>query len=40
MTDEEVHVAIIDEPEAKPTDGSVGKDALVVMPRRKESVMI
>ena len=40
MTDEEVHVAIIDEPEAKPTDGIVGKDALVVMPQRKEIVMI
>ena len=40
MTDEEVHVAIIDEPDAKPIDRVFGKDALVVIPRRKESVMI
>ena len=38
MTDEEVHAAIVDDPDAKPADEAFGKDALVVMPRRKESV--
>jgi uncharacterized protein (DUF4415 family) len=40
MTDEKVHAAIIDDPDAKPADEAFGKDALVVMPRPKESVTI
>ena len=35
MTEEEVHAAIIDDPDAKPTDEAFWKDARVVMPRRK-----
>jgi uncharacterized protein (DUF4415 family) len=38
MTEEEVHAAIIDDPDAKPTDEAFWKDARVVMPRRKETV--
>src|SRR6201993_4262588 len=38
MTDEEVHAAIIDDPDAKPTDEAFWKEARVVMPRRKETV--
>src|SRR5207248_675370 len=38
MTDEEVHAAIIDDPDAKPTDKAFWKEARVVMPRRKETV--
>ena len=38
MTDAEIHGAIIDDPDAKPTDDAFWKDARVVMPRRKESV--
>jgi uncharacterized protein (DUF4415 family) len=38
MTDEEVHAAIIDAPDAKPTDEAFWKDAHVVMPQRKETV--
>jgi uncharacterized protein (DUF4415 family) len=38
MTDEEVHAAIIDDPDAKPTDEAFWKDARVVMPRRKATV--
>jgi uncharacterized protein (DUF4415 family) len=40
MTDEEVHAAIINDPDAKPTDAAFWKDARVVMPRRKETVTI
>jgi hypothetical protein len=40
MTDEEVYVGVVDDPDAKPADEAFGKDALVVMPRRKESVTI
>jgi uncharacterized protein len=40
MTDEEVHAAIIDDPDAKPTDEAFQKDARVVMPRRKETVTV
>ena len=40
MTDEEVYVAIVDDPDAKPTDAAFWKDARVIMPRRKESVTI
>jgi uncharacterized protein (DUF4415 family) len=38
MNDEEVHAAIIDDPDAKPTDAAFWKEARVVMPRRKETV--
>jgi uncharacterized protein (DUF4415 family) len=38
MTDEEIHAAIINDPDAKPTDEAFWKDARVVMPRRKETV--
>ena len=38
MTDEEVHTALIDDPDAQPTDETFWKDARVVMPRRKETV--
>jgi uncharacterized protein (DUF4415 family) len=38
MTDEEVHAAIIDDPDAKPTDEAFWKDAGVVMPRQKKTV--
>jgi uncharacterized protein (DUF4415 family) len=40
MTDDEVHAAIIDDPDAKPTDEAFWKEARVVMPRRKETVTI
>ena len=38
MNDEEVHAAIIDDPDAKPTHEAFWKAAPVVMPRRKETV--
>ena len=38
MTDEEVHTALIDDPDAQPTDETFWRDARVVMPRRKETV--
>ena len=38
MTDEEVHAAIIDDPDASPTDEAFWTDARAVMPRRKETV--
>jgi uncharacterized protein (DUF4415 family) len=38
MNDEEIHAAIIDDPDAKPTDEAFWKEARVVMPRRKETV--
>jgi uncharacterized protein (DUF4415 family) len=38
LTDEEVHAALIDGPDARPTDEAFWKDARVVMPRRKETV--
>jgi uncharacterized protein (DUF4415 family) len=38
MTDEEVHAAIIDDPDAKLTDEAFWKDARVVMPRQKKTV--
>jgi uncharacterized protein (DUF4415 family) len=38
MTDEEVRAAIIDDPDAQPTDEAFWKDARVVMSRRKENV--
>jgi uncharacterized protein (DUF4415 family) len=38
MTDEEVHAAIIDDPDAKPTDEAFWEDARLVMPRRKVAV--
>ena len=38
--DEEVHAAIIDDPDASPTDEAFWKDAAVVMPRRMETVTV
>ena len=38
MTDEEIHAAIIEDPDAKATDEGFWKEARVVMPRRKETV--
>ena len=38
MADEEIHAAIIGDPDAKPTDEAFWKDARVVMPRRKATV--
>jgi uncharacterized protein (DUF4415 family) len=38
MTEAEIHAAIIDDPDAKPTDETFWKDARVVTPRRKETV--
>ena len=38
MTEEEVHAAIIKDPDAKPTDEAFWKGAPVVMPQRKETV--
>jgi hypothetical protein len=38
MTDEEIHAAIIGDPDAKPTDEAFWKEAWVVMPRRKATV--
>ena len=35
MNDEEVHAAVIDDPDAKPTDEAFWKEARVVRPRRK-----
>ena len=40
MTDEEIHAAIIEDPDAKATDEGFWKEARVVMPRRKETVTI
>jgi len=40
MTDEGVHVGIVDDPNAKPTDEAFRRDARVVMPRRGESMTI
>ena len=40
MTDEGVHVGIVDDPNAKPTDEAFRTDARVVMPRRGESMTI
>src|ERR1700730_10785763 len=38
MTEDEVHAAIIDDPDARPTDEAFWKEARVVMPRRKATV--
>jgi uncharacterized protein (DUF4415 family) len=38
LTDEEIHAAIIEDPDAKATDEGFWKEAHVVMPRRKETV--
>jgi uncharacterized protein (DUF4415 family) len=39
-TDEEVHSAVVGDPDINPTDETFWKDARVVMPRRKETVTI
>jgi uncharacterized protein (DUF4415 family) len=38
ITDDEIRAAIIDDPDAQPTDEAFWKEAHVVMPRRKETV--
>jgi uncharacterized protein (DUF4415 family) len=38
MTDEEIRAAIIDDPDAKPTDEVFWKDARAVIPRQTETV--
>jgi uncharacterized protein (DUF4415 family) len=38
MTDGEIRAAIVDDPDAQPTDEAFWKEARVVMPRRKEIV--
>ena len=38
MTDDEIHAAIIDDPDAQPTDEAFWRDARVVMPRQKKTV--
>jgi uncharacterized protein (DUF4415 family) len=38
MTDEEVHAAVVDDPEIKPTDEAFWKKARVVMPHPKETI--
>jgi len=38
MTDEEVHAAILEDPDIHPTDENFWKDAHVVMPKPKEVV--
>ena len=38
MTDEEIHAAIIDDPDATPTDEAFWRDAKVVLPSRKAVV--
>jgi uncharacterized protein (DUF4415 family) len=38
MTDEEVHAAVLDDPDAKPTDEAFWKDARVVLPQPKKAV--
>ena len=38
MTDEEVHAAVLEDPEIRPTDEAFWKNARVVMPRRKETI--
>jgi uncharacterized protein (DUF4415 family) len=38
MTEEEIRAAIIDDPDAKPTDEAFWTNARVVLPRRKETV--
>ena len=38
MSGAEIHAAILDDPDAKPTDEAFWQDARVVMPRRKETV--
>ena len=38
ITDDEIRAAIIDDPDAQPTDEAFWKEAHVVMPRRKETI--
>lgn len=39
-TDDEVHSAIVNDPDAKPTDEGFWKDTSIVMPKPKETIMI
>jgi uncharacterized protein (DUF4415 family) len=38
MTDEQVHTAVANDPDIRPTDESFWAEARVVMPKRKETV--
>jgi uncharacterized protein (DUF4415 family) len=38
MTDEEVHAAVLDDPDARPTDEAFWKDARVARPQPKKAV--
>ncbi len=38
MADEEIHAAVVSDPDVRPTDESFWKDARVVMPKRKETI--
>ena len=38
MTDEQVHAAVVADPDTEPTDEAFWKTARVVMPRRKKAV--
>jgi uncharacterized protein (DUF4415 family) len=38
MTDEEVHAAVLEDPEIRPTDEDFWKSARVVMPQPKKTV--
>jgi len=40
MSDEDIHAAILSDPDAKPTDEEFWKTADVVLPRRKEVVTL
>lgn len=40
QTDADIHRAILDDPDATPTDAAFWDDARVVMPKRKETVTI
>ncbi len=37
-TDEEIHAALVNDPDIQPTDEAFWKDAHIVMPKRKETV--
>ena len=38
MTDEQVHAAVLDDPEIRPTDEDFWRSARVVMPQHKQTV--
>jgi uncharacterized protein (DUF4415 family) len=40
MTEDEVHAAVLDDPDIRPTDEGFWKDARVVLPKPKQTVTI